>query len=205
MHFFNLLLPALAALHPHSPEAPKVPGGAIYDACGHDPYFRGKRGFMDVAHAKNHAYKEFKTEARHGRIVTSQGEYFCYIYTLAAEPGKPAVFFHSAWRPAQYQKTENGSERYLVQSPYAETEVVSIYTLCHSHPTGYRTGAGPSREDVATASNYRNPDGTYRYLYLINNRGHLVQFKARRKIDPKNKAALLSMPVEPRATMDWMD
>jgi hypothetical protein len=75
--------------------------------------------------------------------------------------------------------------------------------MMHSHRTGSREGAGPSRVDVATASRYRNPDGTY--LYLINNHGRLIPFKARRVIDPGDGSALATMPVRFRVLVAWVD
>jgi hypothetical protein len=43
------------------------------------------------------------------------------------------------------------------------------------------------------------------YLYLINNHGRLIQFKAHREIDPGDGAALATMPVQPRLLVDWVD
>ena len=37
------------------------------------------------------------------------------------------------------------------------------------------------------------------------NHGHLVQFKARRDLDPGNPAALATLPVKPRQGVDWLD
>ena len=185
--------------------AATVPGGAIYEATGGPAYFPGKTGFRDVVHAKNHAFKEFHAEVRRGRLHPARGEYFCYLYTLDPGEGRPLVFFHSQWEPAEYVHTAAGSHIHEVRSPLAETGRLRIYSMMHTHPAGSRHGDGPSRVDVATASKYKNPDGSYRYLYLINSHGKLIQFKARRDLDPRDPSALASMPHQPRMMLDWLD
>jgi hypothetical protein len=59
--------------------------------------------------------------------------------------------------------------------------------------------------DVATASRYKEADGTYRYLYLINSRGVLIRFKARRDCDPTHPEALARLPLKPKKPLDWLD
>jgi len=198
MHPFALLLPALLAMTPGPPD-----GGPIWRACAQDPYFHGKHGFHAVGAARDHAFREFRRAEARGALDPTRDEWFCYIYTLAG-PGQP-VFFHSPWRRATFAGEDAGSLRHHVASPLAETAELRIYTLMHSHPTRLGHGLGPSRVDVATASKYKNADGSYRYLYLINSRGHLVQFKARRDISPQDGAALRSMPQLPRRSVDWLD
>ena len=201
----SLLCPlALAVLLAAPPHLPPASDGALFEATGGLAYFRGKQGFPDVVHAKDHAYKEFTREVRAGRIDPSRQEFFSYLLTFHP-PGSGAVFFHTPWALAEFDKTEHGSSRHLVRRPFAESEVLQYYSLMHSHPTSSREGMGPSRVDVATASRYKNPDGSYRYLYLINNQGRLIQFKARRDIDPGDHGALVRMPVKPRLLVDWID
>jgi hypothetical protein len=194
-----LLLAAICLqANDHAPDA-------LYEATGREPYYQGKQGFPDVVHTRNHAYKEFQREVKAGRIDPSQEEYFCYLYTLDPGGGRPVRFFHSPWAKAAFEKTENGSMRHRVASPLAEGNGIRIFTLFHSHPTSLQGGQGPSRVDVATASRFKNADGSYRYLYLVNNHGQLVQFKARRDLDPHDPAALSTMPVKPRRLVDWFD
>ena len=178
--------------------------GAIFEACGEDPYYRGQQGFPDVVKAKDDAYHEFKREVRSGRIDPAHVEFFSYLCTLRL-PGGGLVFFHTRWEPAAFDRTENGSSRHLVRRPFAATEALQYYSLMHSHPTSASHGAGPSRVDVATASRYKNADGTFSYLYLINNHGKLIQFKARRDLDPGDRAGLSKMPFKPRLLVDWID
>lgn len=187
-------------LHP-SERAP----GPIFEAAGQDPYYRGKHGFRDVIHAKNHAYREFQREVRAGRIDPSRDEFFTFIYTLEPEDGRPLLFFHAPWAKARFLKRSNGCLQHQVQSPLAEGAGIRIFTLMHSHPTQLPGGLGPSRADVATASKYKNLDGSFRYLYLVNSRGQLVQFKARRDLSPQDAAALSRLPIQPRRAVDWLD
>ena len=198
MNFLSLLLPVLLTL----PPAP-TDGGPIWRACGQEPYYHCKHGFHGVVAAKDHAYREFRKAEAKGALDPSRDEWFCYIYTLEG-PDRPA-FFHSPWQRAAFSGEDAGSLRHHVASPLAETAGLRIYTLMHSHPTRLGNGLGPSRVDVATASKYKNPDGSYRYLYLINSRGHLIQFKARRDISPHDGAAMRSMPQLPRRSLDWLD
>jgi len=204
MNFSKLALPVLlgtlAFAHP-----PSATDSVLFEACGRDPYYKGKRGFHNVDQAKNHAYKEFRSQVGARHIDPSTDEWFCYLYTLRTGDAKGPLFFHSPWRLAVFQKTENGSMRHLVQSPLVPTEDLQVYSMMHSHPTRSHNGAGPSRVDVATASRYKNADGSYRYLYLINNHGSLVPFKARRDIDPNDAMSLLSIPVLPKKGQDWID
>jgi hypothetical protein len=202
MHLFNLMLAAMVALAPPAHDQ----GGPLYEATGRDPYFQGKLGFHQVSQARDHAFKDFQAEVSGGRIDPSRDEFFSYIYTFQ-DPGShaPRIFFHSQWRPAEFERTEAGSIRHLARSPIAETPAIRIYTMIHSHPTALKEGAGPSRVDLATASKYKHPDGRYRYLYLINNRGKLIRFKARRDINPNDPAALSRLPLRPRVTVDWVD
>ncbi len=179
--------------------------GPLWRAVGQDPYLHGKAGFRSPSRAVNHAVAEFRKGVRTGHIDPRRDEYFSYIYTFQPPEGGRRVFFHSAWKQAAFEKIEGGSMRHLVERPYAETGAVRVYTFIHSHPTHGSGGEGPSRVDVATASRYRRPDGSYRYLYLVNNWGRLVRFKARRDIDPQNQAALGMMPVRPRVRQDWID
>lgn len=202
MYFFKLLLPVLVAVG--APSHENLQGGPLYEACAQDPYFNGKHGFPTVVQAKNEAFLEFQREVRHGRLDPRHQEFFTYLYTLTL-PGHHPVFFHTQWRAAAYLGTDHGSMKHTVIRPYDETDQLRVYSLMHSHPTALKDGAGPSRVDVATASRFKNPDGSYRYLYLINNRGRLVQFKARRDIDPADNAELAKMPVKPRAGVDWLD
>ncbi|WP_306600273.1 hypothetical protein [Geothrix sp. 21YS21S-2] len=194
---------ALALLLGFEPE-PADPG-PIWEAAGRDPYLLGKRGFPKVSRAVGHAVAEFHAAVRQRRIDPSRDEFFSYVYTFQPPGGGRRLFFHSQWWQAMYEKTEAGSMRHRVGRPYAENGSVRVYTFIHTHPTGLGGSEGPSRVDVATASRYRRPDGSFRYLYLINNRGTLVRFKARRDIDPHNAAALARMPVRPRAGVDWVD
>ena len=194
---------ALALLLGFEPE-PANPG-PIWQAAGRDPYLLGKRGFPKLSRAVGHAVAEFHAAVRQRRIDPSRDEFFSYIYTFQPPGGGRRLFFHSQWRQADYEKTEAGSMRHLIRQPYAENGDVRVYTFIHTHPTGLGGGEGPSRVDVATASRYKRPDGSYRYLYLINNRGQFVRFKARRDTDPGNPAALGGMPVRPRKRLDWVD
>jgi len=59
--------------------------------------------------------------------------------------------------------------------------------------------------DLATASTYKNPDGSFRYLYLINNYGKLIQFRARREVNPANPADVATLPLRPKVRTDWID
>lgn len=180
-------------------------GQALFEASGHDAYFHGKQGFSTLDRAKNHAFKEFQRGCHGGRIDPRRDEYFCYIYTHAHPTLGCTVFLHTAWQPAVYQEQAHGSRVHRVARPYEETGALRVFTLMHSHPTALPGGEGPSRVDVATASRYRNPDGSYRYLYLINNRGRLIPFKARRAVDPGDPTALAALPHKPRPGLDWVD
>lgn len=201
MAFFNLVLPLLLAGATPSLD----PGGPLFQATGQDPYYHGKTGFATVTQARDHACGEFRQEAHRGRIHPAQGEYFSYIYTLGEPGAGRQLFFHTQWQPAVYVGTDHGSMKFIARRPFTDTDTLRVYSLVHSHPRWQSGGAGPSRVDVATASQFKNPDGSYRYLYLINNHGRLIQFKARRDIDPGDAAALSLMPVRPRAGMDWLD
>jgi len=206
MRLPNRVLPALCLSILHiAATPPGGQGGPLYEACGQDPYLKGKHGFSTLVQAKDHAYREFQREVRAGRLDPSREEFFTYLYSLRLPEGRGPVYLHSPWRQAAFEKVEHGSRRHLIRRPYAETENLQVDSMMHSHPTGSREGSGPSRVDVATASRYRNPDGSFRYLYLINNHGRLIQFKARREIDPGNGAALATMPVRPRVMVDWID
>lgn len=201
MAFLNLVLPLLlAGVTPAHP-----PEGPLYEACGRDPYYHGKTGFPTVTQAKDHAYQEFWREVRHGRIHPARGEYFTYLYTLDAPAGGRTIFFHTPWQAAVYLGTDHGSMKHEVRRPFQDNGELRVFSLMHSHPAGQHGGEGPSRVDVATASQFRNADGTFRLLYLINNHGRLVQFKARRTIDPADNAALSAMPVRPRPGVDFLD
>jgi hypothetical protein len=201
MSFLHFVLPlVLAGATPsHDPASP------LFQASGQDPYYRGKTGFATVALARDHAYREFQREAHRGRIHPAKGEYFSYLYTLDDPGAGKQLFFHTQWQPAVYVGTDHGSMKYIARRPFQDAETLRVYSLMHSHPRGQSGGAGPSRVDVATASQFKNPDGSYRYLYLINNHGRLIQFKARRDIDPGDTAALSRLPVRPRAGHDWLD
>ena len=203
MTFLCLVLPVLLARADPPPPEPGGHADLLFEACGRDPYFRGKRGFPDVVRTKDHAYKEFKREVRHGRLDPNRGEFFSYLYTL--DLGHRTLFFHSQWRPAVFEKAEGGSLHHLIQSPLVPTGTLRIYSMMHSHPAWSAHGAGPSRVDLATASTYRNPDGSFRYLYLINNYGKLIQFRARREVNPADPAAVATLPLRPKVRTDWID
>jgi hypothetical protein len=169
------------------------------------PYFHGKYGFRSVVEAKNHAYKEYLALVGAGRIDPAQGEYFSYLYTIR-DPARGAItWFHSEFEKATYLHTQGGQEVYQVRSPIAESENIRRNTFIHTHPRGRTGGEWPSRTDVAVASRYRHRDGRYRYLYLINSRLQLVQFKAVRSIDPENRLALQQLPHLPVRGRDWRD
>lgn len=184
--------------------ADPVAGGMLYQSVGQVPYFHGKYGFKSIREAKDHTFKEFKQLVQAGRIDPAKGEYFSYIYTL--QPGHgPRRTFHSEWTSASYLKTESGGEQYAIVSPIAESATIRKTTLIHSHPTGNPNGEGPSRMDVALASTYKKADGSYRYLYLINNHGRLLRYKARRTIAPGDRGAVALLPLRPCKGKDWLD
>ncbi len=190
---------------PPPPLTAPAPGGSLWEACGQDPYYHAKRGFAGVLQARDHAYREFRREVAAGRIDPSVDEYFTYLCTFEDPGSGRTIFFHTPWLKATFLATADGCHRHQARCPVAETERIRIYTLMHSHPTRSPEGAGPSRVDVATASRFKNADGTYRHLYLINNGGRLLAFKARRDIDPGDRAALASLPHRPRRGVDWLD
>jgi hypothetical protein len=171
----------------------------------HDPYYHRKTGFKTSAEAALHAHREFLKLARQGAIDPRTREYFSYVYTILHSTTGRVIYFHSAWTPASYLKTENGGEQWAVQAPIVESEFIRKNIMLHSHPTSNPDGKGPSRFDVAVASRYRKAGGGFRYLYLVNSEMKLVRFKAKREIDPGNASALLAMPVRPRRGLDWVD
>lgn len=161
--------------------------------------------FATVTEAKTDAYHEYLAKVRAGRIDGSQGESFCYIYTIREHPGHAIRYFHSEWEKATFLSTAGGQETYEVRSPIAETEDIRRNTFIHTHPTGRSGGEGPSRTDVLTAGRYRRSDGRFRYLYLINNHLRLIQFKAVRNFNPDDRTALWLLPPVPRKGRDWLD
>jgi hypothetical protein len=183
---------------------PTSQGSALFQAVGQDPYFQGKRGFPTIEKATYHAYKEFQREVARGRLDPRTQEYYSYFYTFHEPGAARELFLHTAWRQAVIEGAEDGSVRHSVTRPLVESGVLRVYSMIHSHPT-VGQGAGPSRVDVALASRYRNADGTFRHLYLINNFNKLIQFKAVRAVDPGNRTALLAMPAHPRKGVEWLD
>ena len=177
----------------------------LHRSLGERPYFQHKYGFASVLEAKNHAYKEYLRLVKQGRIDPREREFFSYIYTIKHADSGRIIYFHSEWEPAAYVRTEQGMEQYEIRSPIAESATIRKNSLIHSHPTQAVNGEGPSRLDVAVASSYRKGNGKFRYLYLVNNHLRLIQFKARRSIDPGNRAALLGLPLKPRQGLDWMN
>lgn len=190
-----------AAAHAKDPSEPAI----LYEACGRNPYYLGKGGFRDAHGAALHAYREFRRAVRGGALDPAAGEFFVYVCTLDVPGRDGPLFFHTPWLPARLLGTEHGSRVHAVACPLAPTEHLRIHTLIHSHPYGLKGGEGPSRVDVATASRYKEENGAYRYLYLVNCRGELIKFKARRDINPADARALRTMPVRPRVAVDWLD
>jgi len=177
----------------------------LYHATARDPYFHGKYGFRTVVEAKNHCYKEFKTLVARKELDPRSREFFSYIYTIKHPENHRITYFHSSWQPASFLGSQPGAEAYGALSPIAESDTIRKNTLIHSHPTTNPNGAWPSRLDVALASNYRKTNGKFRYLYLVNSRMELIQFKAVRFRDPADPSAVNALPMKPVRGVHWMD
>lgn len=200
LKFLSLALTVGVALA--AEEVPAAPDpGPLFEACGRDFYYHGKQGFPTVERARDHAFKEFKREVAAGRVDPSDREYFTYIFRLRRVKGGPRLFLHTPWVPAEDLGRRGGQHFFQASCPLQPKEDLRIYTMIHSHPTR-GVGSGPSWADLATASRYRNKDGSYRHLYLINNLGKLVTFRARHPLEAGRASA---RPGQPRRHLDWMD
>ncbi|BDU76780.1 hypothetical protein [Mesoterricola sediminis] len=174
--------------------------GPLFEVCGRQEYFKGKHGFQSVGRASEHAYKEFRALSRAEQIHPQNDEYFSYILRWEPEDGPP-LYLHTAWQRASGGEREGNQVLFQVACPVHTTDTLRVYTLMHSHPTAWGS-PGPSWMDLETATRYTNPDGSFRHLYLINNRGQLVAFKAKRS---GGQTGRIRHAHPPRRNLDWLD